>query len=142
MKKSRRLHSLVVASNAKSREDFVRLALTGTVIRERPPAEYGQIVRELRRIGSNIDAKHKALAIERAKLRNKLRRMHDSVQMQPIKAQISKLTDEMSKIRRDMRTCLDIAERHSVVEFVVNTIFTPEQRENENSLKRKERVKE
>ena len=50
-----RLNSLVVASNAKSREDFVRLALTGAVIRERPPAEYGQIVRELRRIGSNID---------------------------------------------------------------------------------------
>ena len=50
-----RLNSLVVASNAKSREDFVRLALTGAIIRERPPAEYGQIVRELRRIGSNID---------------------------------------------------------------------------------------
>ena len=27
----------------------------GIVIREKPPAEYGQIVRELRRIGSNID---------------------------------------------------------------------------------------
>ena len=50
-----RLNSLVYASNAKSREDFVRLALTDTVIRQRPPAEYGQIVRELRRIGSNID---------------------------------------------------------------------------------------
>ena len=44
--------------------------------------------------------------------------MHDSEQMQPIKAQISKLTDEMSKIRKDMRTCLDIAERDGVVEFI------------------------
>ena len=68
--------------------------------------------------------------------------MHNSEEMRPIKTQISKLTDEMSKIRRDMRTCLDIAERHGVVEFVVNTIFTPEQRENENSMRRKERVKE
>ena len=49
------LNSLVDASNAKSREEFVRLALTDAVIHERPPAEYGQIVRELRRIGSNID---------------------------------------------------------------------------------------
>lgn len=50
-----RLNSLVCASTAKSREEFIRLALTDVVIRERPPAEYGQIVRELRRIGSNID---------------------------------------------------------------------------------------
>lgn len=99
-------------------------------------------VEDLHAFTESINAKHKALAIERAKLRNKLRRIHDSGEMQPIKAQISKLTDEMSKIRREMRTCLDIAERHGVVEFVVNTIFTPEQRENENSLKRKERVKE
>jgi hypothetical protein len=99
-------------------------------------------VEDLHAFTESINAKHKALAIERAKLRNKLRRMHDSGEMQPFKTQISKLTDEMSKIRRDMKTCLDIAERHGVVEFVVNTIFTPEQRENENSLKRKERVKE
>ena len=50
-----RLNSLVNASNVKSREEFIRLALTDIVIREKPPAEYGQIVRELRRIGSNID---------------------------------------------------------------------------------------
>ena len=99
-------------------------------------------VEDLHAFTESINAKHKALAIERAKLRNKLRRMHNSEEMRPIKTQISKLTDEMSKIRRDMRTCLDIAERHGVVEFVVNTIFTPEQRENENSMRRKERVKE
>ena len=50
-----RLNALVDASNAKSREDFVRLTLMGATIRERPPAEYGQIVKELRRIGSNVD---------------------------------------------------------------------------------------
>ena len=37
-----------------SREEFIRRALRGTTIRQRPPAEYGEIVRELRRIGSNV----------------------------------------------------------------------------------------
>ena len=37
-----------------SREEFIREALRGTTIRERPPAEYGEIVREMRRIGSNV----------------------------------------------------------------------------------------
>ena len=37
-----------------SREAFIREVLRGTTIRERPPAEYGEIVRELRRIGSNV----------------------------------------------------------------------------------------
>ena len=37
-----------------SREAFIREALRGTTIHERPPAEYGEIVRELRRIGSNV----------------------------------------------------------------------------------------
>ena len=32
-----------------SREEFIRKALRGTSIRERPPAEYGEIIRELRR---------------------------------------------------------------------------------------------
>ncbi len=37
-----------------SREAFIRRALRGTSIRQRPPAEYGEIVRELRGIGSNV----------------------------------------------------------------------------------------
>ena len=37
-----------------SREVFIREALRGTTLRERPPAEYGEIVRELRGIGSNV----------------------------------------------------------------------------------------
>jgi hypothetical protein len=36
---------------------------------------------------------------------------------------------------------MDIAERHGVVEYVVNTIFAPDQRENENQ-RRKEKTKE
>ena len=38
-----------------SREAFVREVLRGASIMEKPPAEYGEIVRELRRIGSNIN---------------------------------------------------------------------------------------
>ena len=37
-----------------SREEFIRQALQGTTIQERPPVEYGEIIRELRRIGSNV----------------------------------------------------------------------------------------
>ena len=37
-----------------SREEFIRRALRGTTLRERPPTEYGEIVRELRGIGSNV----------------------------------------------------------------------------------------
>ena len=98
-------------------------------------------VEDLQAFSASIHANRQALAEKRAKLRNKLRRMHDSEQMQPVKAEIGRLTDEMSKIRKDMQTCLDIAQRHNVVESVVNTIFSVEQRENEN-FKRKEQVKE
>ena len=98
-------------------------------------------VEDLRAFTESINGKHKELSTERAKLRNKLRRMHDSEQMQSIKAEIGKLTDEMSKIRKDMRICMDIAERHGMVEYVVNTIFASEQRENENQ-RRKENAKE
>ena len=104
--------------------------------------KYGiDTVEDLHEFTESLNAKHKALAIERTKLRNKLRRMHEPEQMQPIKAEIARLTDEMSKVRRDMRICMDIAERHGVMESVINTIFAPEQRENENQ-KRKEKVKE
>ena len=98
-------------------------------------------VEDLHAFSASINANYQALDEKRAKLRNKLRRMHDSEQMQPVKAEIGRLTDEMSKIRKDMRTCLNIAQRHNVVESVVNTIFSVEQRENKKS-KRKERVKE
>ena len=37
-----------------SREEFIRQALRGTTIQTRPPAEYGEILRELRSIGSNV----------------------------------------------------------------------------------------
>ena len=37
-----------------SREEFIREALRGTTLQERPPVEYGEFVRELRRIDGNV----------------------------------------------------------------------------------------
>lgn len=38
-----------------SREEFVRRAIRKQAVRESPPAEYGKILYELRRIGSNLN---------------------------------------------------------------------------------------
>ena len=37
-----------------SREAFIREALRGTTLRQRPPAEYVEILREMRRMGNNV----------------------------------------------------------------------------------------
>jgi len=39
----------------RNREEFLRDLVQGCKIIERPPAEYGDILRELRRIGSNVN---------------------------------------------------------------------------------------
>ena len=74
----------------------------------------------------NLSGKFVALAKERAALRNRLRRMHDSVEMQPIKNQISELSRQMAVLRREMRLCEDIALRSGAIEAVVNTIDIPD----------------
>lgn len=45
----------LAGKTALSREAFVREVLRGTTVAEKPPAEYAEIVRELRRIGSNVN---------------------------------------------------------------------------------------
>ena len=37
-----------------SREEFIRQALRGTTVRASPPAEYVEILREMRRMGNNV----------------------------------------------------------------------------------------
>ena len=44
-----------VESTSLSRESVIRSAFCGVRINEAPPADYRQFIRELRRIGSNID---------------------------------------------------------------------------------------
>ena len=81
---------------------------------------------ELSLFTEGISKKFKALAYDRAKLRNKLRRMHDTELMQPIKDEISALSLQMAELRKQMKLCEDIAARSGVIERVVNTIDIPD----------------
>ena len=96
---------------------------------------------ELSLFTKNLSGKFTALAKERAGLRNRLRRMHDTEEMQPIKDKISELSSQMAQIRREMKLCEDIALRSGVVDMVVNTIEIPDkeiqQQRNRNKEERK-----
>ena len=81
---------------------------------------------QLHKHSVGISEEYQSLAIKRKKLRNRLGRMHDRASMQPIKAQITELTEQMGKLRKEMRTCEDIAARCDVVELIVNKIDFPE----------------
>ena len=81
---------------------------------------------ELSLFTEGLSNKFKELAYKRAKLRNKLRRMHDTTEMQPIKDEISQLSLQMAELRKQMRLCEDIAARSGVIERVVNTIDIPD----------------
>ena len=97
---------------------------------------------ELSSFTEGLSNKFKELAYKRAKLRNKLRRMHDTETMQPIKDEISELSSQMAELRKQMKLCEDIAARSGVIERVVNTIDIPDkdlQRRNPNETKTKER---
>ena len=97
---------------------------------------------ELSLFTERLSNKFKELAYKRAKLRNKLRRMHDTETMQPIKDEISQLSLQMAELRKQMRLCEDIAARSGVIERVVNTIDIPDkdlQRRTPNETKTKER---
>lgn len=97
---------------------------------------------ELSSFTEGLSNKFKELAYKRAKLRNKLRRMHDTETMQPIKDEISQLSLQMAELRKQMRLCEDIAARSGVIERVVNTIDIPDkdlQRRTPNETKTKER---
>lgn len=77
---------------------------------------------DLQHFSENIGTRFKVFAYERAKQRNRLRRMHDSTAMQPTKEIIYDLTAQMAGLRRQMKLCEDIAERCGVIEMVVNEI--------------------
>lgn len=97
---------------------------------------------ELSSFTEGLSNKFKEFAYKRAKLRNKLRRMHDTETMQPIKDEISQLSLQMADLRKQMKLCEDIAARSGVIERVVNTIDIPDkdlQRRNPNETKTKER---
>lgn len=96
---------------------------------------------DLRHFTENIGTRFKALAYERAKQRNRLRRMHDSTAMQPHKEIIYDLTAQMAELRRQMNLCEDIAERCGVVEMVVNEIERGQEREESKNNQEKKKEK-
>ena len=81
---------------------------------------------ELSAFTKDLSEQFKGLATKRAKLRNQLRRMHDTEQMQPIKDEISQISLQMADLRKQMKLCEDIAARSGVIEQVVNTIDIPD----------------
>ena len=91
-----------------------------------------------------MSGKLKELAYDRAKLRNMLRRMHDTKEMQPIKDEISTLSEQMAKLRREIKLCEDIAFRSGAIEKLVYTVDKPdkenyqEQRKEQNKNREKE----
>ena len=99
---------------------------------------------ELSNYKDKLSGKLKELAYERAKLRNMLRRMHDTKKMQPIKDEISALSEQMAKLRREIKLCDDIALRSGVIEKLVYTVDKPdkenyqEQRKEQNKNREKE----
>ena len=102
---------------------------------------------DLKRFTEGISNSYEALAINRQKLRNKLRKMNDSEKMMPIKAQIARITDEMTVYRKQMKLCEDIALRSGAIEAVVNKIYESEiqmekpieRNEQEHEYKRRSR---
>ena len=96
---------------------------------------------DLQHFTENIGTRFKALAYERAKQRNRLRRMHDSTAMQPTKEIIYDLSAQMAELRRQMKLCEDIAERCGVVEMVVNEIERGQEREESKNNQEKKKEK-
>ena len=95
---------------------------------------------ELSSFTENLSGRFVTLAKERAALRNRLRRMHDSVEMQPIKDKISELSRQMAVLRREMRLCEDIALRSGAIEAVVNTIDVPDKDKHQDKKKEERKV--
>ena len=86
-----------------------------------------------------ISAQFKDIAIQRKKLQNRLKRMHDSGLMQPIKDQVAALTERMAGLRREMKICTNVAEWSDAVEVIVDRIEHPIQEQAENQQERRER---
>ena len=86
-----------------------------------------------------ISEQFKSLAIQRKKLQNRLKRLHDSGQMQSIKDQVAALTERMAGLRREMKICTNVAEWSDAVEVIVNRIEHPIQEQIEKQQERKER---
>ena len=89
-----------------------------------------------------ISAEFETLLMARGKLRNRLRRMHDTEAMNPIRTEISELSERIRTLRRKMVLCRDIAERSNAVEALVDRIEEVDERARANSIKQEEQEQE
>ena len=62
------------------------------------------------------------LCKDRSRLINKLRHMHDSIEMKPIKEERTFLSKEITRIRKELKLCADIAEHSGVIEQITDYI--------------------
>lgn len=81
-----------------------------------------ETARDLHDFTERISAEFETLLMTRGKLRNRLRRMHDTEAMNPIRSEISELSERIRTLRREMVLCRDIAERSDAVEALVDRI--------------------
>ena len=70
-----------------------------------------------------IGAEYQTLTKERAKLRNRLKHLHDTKTMQPIREQISELSRQLAEKRREKNLCDDIAARSGMIGETVDRIY-------------------
>lgn len=97
---------------------------------------------DLRDFTERISAEFETLLMARGKLRNRLRRMHDTEAMNPIRTEISELSERIRTLRRKMVLCRDIAERSNAVEALVDRIEEVDERARANSIKQEEQEQE
>ncbi len=88
-----------------------------------------------------ISTEFETLPKARGKLRNRLRRMRDTEAMNPIRAEISELSERIRTLRREMVLCRDIAERSDAVEALLTGLkkWTSGQEPTVSSRKNKNR---
>ena len=67
-----------------------------------------------------------ALCKERQKLRNKMRWMKDSAEMQPIREQIFAISDKLKPLRKEYAMCKDIYDRSDDIEKTVERVEFPQ----------------
>ena len=85
-----------------------------------------------------ISEQFKSLAITRKKLQNRLKRMHDSREMQPVKDQVAVLTERMAELRYEMKICTNVAEWSDAVEVIVDRIENPEISKEQKAITEKD----
>ena len=96
--------------------------------------------RQLFSYKTSLEERVEALTSARKDLKNKLRRVGTSeVDLTKIKADISRISDELKRLRKEISLCEDIAERSHIIEENVEQIIADEERENTKSKEVKNR---